>query len=439
MRIGFIAALTVFASSLVPTAAVADSWAEPKVAVTASVNGAYRLTVTPRPISDQLDFFEDKIAGREPAGQAEGQPDTATARLERRESDGSWSVVWDRSLVNDVAPVSVLVSDDGRYVVTFDNWSSVGFGDDVVVIYGNDGTLIRSMGLPEIVPSYFIDGFAQSVSSLNWRHRSTRIVGDRLQLAIFEPGVPFEAAEGPFYTIGIRLATGEPAPLSSAQLRHLQPLACTAHRVVVQDYNEVLRWFRSDLTAPTTGDRNAWSFYYSEAIRRLLEPEMSEADAADIVDLPPPELLAAGQHMSREFRDEFRAALRASAAELQRSVFGAVDQAGLVEEVERTAQRMAPGSLAGRDLYFFAGSAHWPRIAAALAGKGATLHQIDTDRPIPQRADVIARIAGQDRAIDQACASVNDTDGGASAGVAIAVGTALLASTAVAIGFGRSR
>jgi hypothetical protein len=436
MRIGFIAALAVFASSLAPTAAVADTWSEPKVAVTASANGAYRLTVTPRTISDQIDFFEDKVAGREPAGQADGQPGTATARLERRTSDGNWSLVWDRPLVNDVAPVSALVSDDGRYVVTFDNWHSVGYGDDVVAIYGGDGTLIRAMALTDILPSYFLDGFSRTVSSLHWQHQSTRISGDLLQLAVREPGEAAFTNDSKFYTLNIRLDTGTPAPLTADQLRHLRPLACSAHRAAVQDYNEGLRWVRSDLTAPTTGDRNEWSRYYSEAIHRLLEPEMSEADAADLL---PFELLAADQYMSREFRDGFREALRASAAELRLAVFAAVDQARLVEEVERSAQRMAPGSLAGRDLYFFADSAHWPRIVAALAGKGATLHQIDTDRPIPQRADVIAAVGGRGRVIDPACASVDDTDGGASAAVTIAVGTALLASMAVAIGFGRSR
>jgi hypothetical protein len=43
-----------------------------------------------------------------------------------------------------VAPVSALVSEDGAYLITFDNWHSMGYGDDVVVLYRTDGTLIHS-------------------------------------------------------------------------------------------------------------------------------------------------------------------------------------------------------------------------------------------------------------------------------------------------------
>ena len=435
MRTCLLALLALCISPLVSTAAVADSWGEPGVEVTPSANGAYRLTVTPRSILNQLEFFEDKVAGREPAGQTPDEPATATARLERRESDGRWSVVWDRPLVNDVAPVSALVSDDGRYVVTFDNWHSVGFGDDVVVIYGSDGALIRSMALTDILPNYFMDGFPRSVSSLHWQHQSTRISGDMVQLAVLEPGVEAHRDGSPFYMVSIRLDTGTPAPLSADQRRRLQPLACTAHRAAVLDHNEGLRWLRSDLAAPTTSDRNEWSRYYYQATERLLASGSSDAAESDFLDQPLFQLLGPGEYMFSDFRDGFREALGAPAAELQRGLFAAIDQTLMAEEIVRTARRIAPGSLAGRDLYFFADADHWPRIAAAMADKGATLHQIDTGRPIPQRADFIAEL-GEDRAVDPACASISSIDDGTISAVTISVSVALLASMAVAISIG---
>eukprot|EP01035_Chromulina_nebulosa_P009054 gene9054-12233_t len=70
--------------------------------------------------------------------------------LERRDAAGHWSTVWRKPLVNDVSPVSALVANDGGHVVTFDNWHSMGFGDDAVVIYGPDGAVVRAMALPPL-------------------------------------------------------------------------------------------------------------------------------------------------------------------------------------------------------------------------------------------------------------------------------------------------
>ena len=43
--------------------------------------------------------------------------------------------IWSTLLVNGVSPVSAIVSDQGDYVATFDNWYRIGWGDDVVAIY----------------------------------------------------------------------------------------------------------------------------------------------------------------------------------------------------------------------------------------------------------------------------------------------------------------
>lgn len=51
----------------------------------------------------------------------------------------SGALVWERTLPNEVAPASALVSSDARFVVTFDNWGAVGHGPHVVVIYDADG------------------------------------------------------------------------------------------------------------------------------------------------------------------------------------------------------------------------------------------------------------------------------------------------------------
>ncbi len=62
----------------------------------------------------------------------------------------SGALVWERTLPNEVAPASALVSSDARFVVTFDNWGALGHGPHVVVIYDADGQLIRSLSLSDI-------------------------------------------------------------------------------------------------------------------------------------------------------------------------------------------------------------------------------------------------------------------------------------------------
>jgi len=84
-----------------------------------------------------------------------------------RESIG-YSKKHEFPLVNEVSPVSALVSGDGRYVVTFDNWASVGHGDDVVVIYRSDGTLLRKFGLEELFTRADIGTFKRTTGSIWW-------------------------------------------------------------------------------------------------------------------------------------------------------------------------------------------------------------------------------------------------------------------------------
>ena len=113
----------------------ADSWAPPEIEAYVSADRRARLTVTPRDVDGPFRYFEDKVRGREPAGQ---RPDSArtqaTGGLELRRQDGRWNLLWERPLLNEAAPVPALVSNDGAYVVTFDNWGSVGVGSNVVVI-----------------------------------------------------------------------------------------------------------------------------------------------------------------------------------------------------------------------------------------------------------------------------------------------------------------
>jgi hypothetical protein len=82
----------------------ATSWSMPEQRTYWSPAHSARLTVTPG------------------AWETRAQP--ASGRLEVRRADGTWEAIWSKALLNEVAPVEVLVTDDGRNVVTFDDGSA---------------------------------------------------------------------------------------------------------------------------------------------------------------------------------------------------------------------------------------------------------------------------------------------------------------------------
>jgi hypothetical protein len=145
----------------------ADSWALPEPKKYYSESKRYYIEVVPRKLESQLKYFEDKVAKKEPAGSKPGVKDNYCKGIFYKQNEkGEFEKVWESRLSNDVAPVGALVSNSGEYVVTFDNWHSVGHGNDVVVIYGQLGKTIKKMALSDIVPPN--THLPRSVSSIWW-------------------------------------------------------------------------------------------------------------------------------------------------------------------------------------------------------------------------------------------------------------------------------
>lgn len=254
---------------LLSTGVSADSWLPPTTKATMSANGQFRVTVTPRPLSGRLDYFADKVEGEEPAGQPKGEVQKSPiARVERLEADGTWHLVWQMPLVNDVAPVSALLADDASFLVTFDNWHSAGYGDDVVVIYNRQGDLVRKLSLEQILPPAYANQIPRSVSSRWWGQGHALVDGDRhVELKVVSPGE--EEDVEPKVPLRIRLVdgavvppTGEAWDRALAEANRLEGLR--------QEAWENLRKLRSTpLEAPATGDTRAWRRYLFELRDRI--------------------------------------------------------------------------------------------------------------------------------------------------------------------------
>jgi hypothetical protein len=122
-----------------------------------------------------------------------------TLELFSVKENGSRTQEWQADLSNRGVPFEVLVTDDGRHVVTLDNHARVGYGDDVVAIYAKTG-LIRKYSLEQIAGDALKPRFGKSLRSVNifnyphsagsrwWRNNSIMAVdgaGDGARLAIW--------------------------------------------------------------------------------------------------------------------------------------------------------------------------------------------------------------------------------------------------------------
>jgi TonB family protein len=192
-------------------AARADSWAMPGKETYYSPNRRFAFEVTPKRLESQLKYFSDKVEGRPDAGAPEGLKENPCtgALLVRR--GGSYFRRTEFTLVNEVSPVGALVADSGRYVVTFDNWHSVGYGPDVVVIYRADGTLVGKLGLEDLLTASDIETLPHSVSSIWWggEHYLDEGAG-HLVLRVVADGEAHRGEDGKYHDLRVSLATGRP-------------------------------------------------------------------------------------------------------------------------------------------------------------------------------------------------------------------------------------
>lgn len=201
--------MTLRASSLllliifVCVAVRADSWMLPEKRKYYSADKKYCVEVIPKKLESQLAFFEDKSAGRNDAGAAKGVKNNRAKAIVYFRGSIGYSKTAEFPLLNEVSPVNALISGDGRYVVTFDNWHMVGYGDNVVVIYRADGTLIRKFSLDDLFTEGDIRSFKHTVSSIWWG--DNHYIDDKKQILHLKAGDPERTRE-----VTIDLKNGNP-------------------------------------------------------------------------------------------------------------------------------------------------------------------------------------------------------------------------------------
>lgn len=376
---------TVFAVLLCCLAwsAAADSWLPPKEQAYLSPDGNTRVVVTPRGIESQLAYFEDKVADRDKAGQAAGASERAMAEVQLR--DGTeWRPVLAFPLVNDVAPVRVLVANHARRIVTFDNWHGTGYGPDVVVVYDGAGRHIRSMGLDDFLPGDWIRHLPRSVSSLWWGgEHALDPAGEVLTLQVRLPGAADWSSELPTVPVLISAEDGrvleqDPATWAPA-LREVERLEAK-RRAEWATLREVRA---KPLPFPQGSDHEAWRRYIVELRERLSDYD-NDIAYCGITLLETTGEFTDADSVAMQV-DQMADARDGGAGD--RCVFASPEPSTLATVLAKALDATAAGSLQDDTIAFVGTQAERAVVEPAASRAGVTLRFIDAAVPFPGKQE----------------------------------------------------
>jgi hypothetical protein len=378
-------ALATILTSVTAAPSCADSWMMPTTTTYASCAGHARITIIPRGLDSQLAYFEDKVRKVEPAGQKKGGPLGARARLERL-VENRWQMVWERQIANNVAPVSALVRDDGEYAVTFDDWHGLGYGPNVVVIYGAGGRLVRALTLSDVVPGDYIKALPHSVSSIQWRgdpHFSAD--GQKIVIPVVIPSEDF-ASDPAAIDVAVDLASGTVAPSNPTAW---EAALATGRKVLAGQiaYEAAAKAaFLAPLLRPKINAEREWHDYLREAVGRLIGD--GDTPSTTVLRFPGASDYAVSETWVYDTLTESYA---------DKVAIASLSEPNLVSVLGKVASKLPERSLAKITAYIALSDENWPAAVNAMRRTGAKLIQLNPDKPIPQRPKRIARRYGSAR------------------------------------------
>jgi hypothetical protein len=177
--------LFIICLSLISTRLFVDSWSEATIIRYYSEDSVYFVEIVPTKIPEK--YWEWK--GAKPKKMHKYSPADTTiiqshAKMYRVENRDTVKV-WEQKLVNPHTPVTALVSSDGKYLVTFDDWYNVGYGPNVFVVYNEKGELLKQYYLKDFSPLP-IDDYSISISSIWWRCEADFLSEERLRICFMD-------------------------------------------------------------------------------------------------------------------------------------------------------------------------------------------------------------------------------------------------------------
>jgi hypothetical protein len=148
-------------AALLATYGRADTWSAAPVQVVVSPDGSALLRVSP--------------------GKQDSHASAVVLRYDPQ--SGGYQKAAEFQLRNPVAPHAVVITNDGKYIVTFDDWGEIGRTENVVVVYRGTGEYLKSWALNDIFTNEERRKFTSSVSSTWWRGE-VNLLEDRDQIPI---------------------------------------------------------------------------------------------------------------------------------------------------------------------------------------------------------------------------------------------------------------
>ncbi|KGQ19298.1 hypothetical protein LF41_2946 [Lysobacter dokdonensis DS-58] len=374
----------VLVGALVAGMAFADSWAPARTTQYVSADGDWRLTVEPRDIAGPLEYFQDAAAGKDTPGGVPGSKQTSAVGTMEHRVGTTWQKVWREKLRNDVAPVEAIAL-PGGVAMTLDNWHSMGFGKDVVVLYDAKGAVTASYALDDFLPKDYVRALPRTVSSLHWRGKATALPdGKRVSIAVLVPseeGSPF-AEDARFVPVVFDLAAGRVIPPSGAEWDQALQTSRTVrtHQRALEAKRR--KEFIEPLRFPEPATELALSLYMVEAFFRIDDqgadgyPETTVLRASDAADYA----------QSVEWVHEALCRTRWEGTQM----FASSSQDDLVAKIEAQSKCLKTEMLARSRIYLVMDDAHFARGRKTLARTGAAVIQIDPAKPIPQDPERLA-------------------------------------------------
>jgi hypothetical protein len=160
-------------SGVLTASAGADTWPSPTTRIVQSQDGNVAVRIDPNTKPD-----EGRVSAR--ATVTRWDPKTK-----------SYSFVREVTLRNPESPVTVVVTDDAHFLVTFDDWFAVGTTDNSVVIYDLLKGDVSHFGLEDFLPEDFRNKLERSTSSLEWHKYEPSVQADQT-IYVRIPGVDFD-------------------------------------------------------------------------------------------------------------------------------------------------------------------------------------------------------------------------------------------------------
>ncbi|WP_229956482.1 hypothetical protein [Parasphingorhabdus litoris] len=363
---------------------LADSWAPPRQAVFESDSGAARVTIIPRDPFSLLEYFRDKLDERKDPGLP---PDasivTASAVIEMKNGSGDWVTNWKVDLVNEVAPVTAIVSDDGQYLVTFDNWHRAGYGPTTIVRYKRGKGLLGAHDLESFLPPYYLQALPRSVSSRSWKKGDPVFDGEGFRLAIIAPNLDSKADRSKIKTVELKinLESGHVSKSDTRAWIEAMLSALNVQKMQLDWESNRIEAELAPLVAKYPMSEGDWHHYMREAWFRTIEPDSLGA-TKHLRPIDHVEYQKSEQWIKDEFAEMVEGKDEADWIYTEMSIASS-DQQNLLKLLSAIAADANPGDFRWGKVLIVIEEQYWRQLKDAFKHTNLKLHFVDPKKAIP--------------------------------------------------------